>query len=350
MGPRSNTDELRFFHYPEVREGPSVPYKNEDQSIPVLRGAPLAIGASLYACLHSFIPSPRNPSQHHTNASRRIHNVGFIQSFFWRNAGFDVIRNIPHLHEYTARYDPTVIPVVPDTVTADALPAPTQRRAGPTAYYTSADYHALYKAGSLSPVAVVEALLPLIRCDATPAGAHSVAFLESNVARVRAAAEASAQRYRDGTPLGPLDGVPVAVKDELNMEGYKRTLGSKLDFTNGVDGTSWCVKKWEEAGAIVVGKTTMHELGLGESRSKEDRRSTSPQNHLYLETKLTQQIPTTTTPTTARRATRTTRSTTAAARRAGRATPSPQGWCPSRSARTAAAQSASRRRSAASGG
>jgi amidase len=238
MGPRSNTDELRFFHYPEVREGPSVPYKNEDQSIPVLRGAPLAIGASL------------------------IHNVGFIQSFFWRNAGFDVIRNIPHLHEYTARYDPTVIPVVPDTVTADALPAPTQRRAGPTAYYTSADYHALYKAGSLSPVAVVEALLPLIRRDATPAGAHSVAFLESNVARVRAAAEASAQRYRDGTPLGPLDGVPVAVKDELNMEGYKRTLGSKLDFTNGVEGTSWCVKKWEEAGAIVVGKTTMHELGL----------------------------------------------------------------------------------------
>lgn len=39
--------EARFINYPEIREGPSVPYKNEDQVIPVFRGIPLAIGASL---------------------------------------------------------------------------------------------------------------------------------------------------------------------------------------------------------------------------------------------------------------------------------------------------------------
>lgn len=82
--------------------------------------------------------------------------------------------------------------------------------------------------------------------------------------RIRAAAEASTARYKNGTSLGPLDGVPVGVKDEVDMEGYKRTLGSKLDFTCKSGGTSWCVKKWQEAGAIVIGKTTMHELGLGE--------------------------------------------------------------------------------------
>lgn len=203
-------------------------------------------------------------------ACYRIHNIGFIQSYFWRNAGFDVIHDIPELHEYSARYDPTVIPIGQDATatiatSAEALPAPTQRRSGSTGYYTSADYHALYKSGELTPLAVAEAVLPLIRRDSNPRGKHSVAFLESNVDKVRAAAEASTQRYKDGKPLGPLDGILVAVKDELNMEGYKRTLGSKLDFTGGIQGTSWCVKKWQEAGAIVIGKTTMHELGLGES-------------------------------------------------------------------------------------
>lgn len=146
------------------------------------------------------------------------------------------------------------------------LPSPA-RRLGKQNYYTSADYHALYKAGELTPVDVVETLLPLVRRDAQPPGKHSVAFLELQVKAIRAAADASAARYKKGQPLGPLDGVPVAVKDEVHMEGYRRRLGSKLDFKYDLEGTSWCVKKWEEAGAIVIGKTTMHELGLGEPSS-----------------------------------------------------------------------------------
>jgi amidase len=58
-----------------------------------------------------------------------------------------------------------------------------------------------------------------------------------------AAAQASTERYKNGKPLGPLDGVPVAVKDEVLVKGYKRTLGSKLYFKKGVDETAWCVRK-----------------------------------------------------------------------------------------------------------
>jgi hypothetical protein len=47
------------------------------------------------------------------------------------------------------------------------------------------------------------------------------------------------------------------------LEGYGKTLGSQMDFTGKEGATSWCVKKWEEAGAIIIGKTSMHELGLG---------------------------------------------------------------------------------------
>ncbi|GLB06308.1 hypothetical protein AtubIFM57258_001611 [Aspergillus tubingensis] len=230
-------EKAPFIHYPEARPGPTVPYRNEEQVIPVIRGLPLAIGASL------------------------IQNIGFIQSYLWGTTGFDVIRNLP-LDQFSARYDPTVIPVANPNAPAADLPVPTLKRQSNAGYYTSADYIARYTSGELTPLAVVETLLPLIRRDAKPPGKHSIAFLDSQVDKIRAAAEASTQRYKDGKPLGPMDGIPVAIKDEVHMEGYRRTLGSKLDFTGEFTGTSWCVKQWEDAGAIVIGKTTMHELGL----------------------------------------------------------------------------------------
>jgi Asp-tRNA(Asn)/Glu-tRNA(Gln) amidotransferase A subunit family amidase len=120
-----------------------------------------------------------------------------------------------------------------------------------------------YKSGKLTPSDVAEVLIPLISRDAK--GEHSVAFLESKAELVRAAAQASTSRYQKGISLGPLDGVPVAVKDEVDLKGYKRTLGSTMDFTNKDNETAWCVKQWEDAGAIVIGKTNMHEIGLGMS-------------------------------------------------------------------------------------
>lgn len=81
---------------------------------------------------------------------------------------------------------------------------------------------------------------------------------------MRAAAAASTDRYKAGKPIGPLDGVPVAVKDEADVKGYNKTFGSSTDYTNARDETSWCVKKLEEAGAVLIGKTSMHEMGLGE--------------------------------------------------------------------------------------
>lgn len=149
---------------------------------------------------------------------------------------------------------------------------PTVKRAkGPGNYRTSADYHALYLNGELTPKGVVEVLLHDVRRDVDDSRGHSTAFLESQVELIQEAARASTERYANGKSLGPLDGIPVAVKDEVHITGYKRTLGSKLDFKNGSDDTSWCVKQWQDAGAIVIGKTTMHELGLGEIIRRPDQ-------------------------------------------------------------------------------
>ena len=237
---------IRFISYPEPREGPSVAYRNEDASLPTTRGLPLLIGSSI------------------------IQHVGFIQSHLWRAMGFDAVGKIPEIGEYSARYDPTVIASdkhLSDITPRETLPMKVDKRKGDSYYYSSADYRTRYLSGELTPTAVVEALLPLIRRDTSPPGEHSVAFIQSREDIVLAAAAESTQRYKKGMSLGPLDGVPVAIKDQVDVKGYKRTFGTKLEFVECSEETSWCVKKWEEAGAIVVGKTNMHELGLDTSNN-----------------------------------------------------------------------------------
>ena len=62
----------------------------------------------------------------------------------------------------------------------------------------------------------------------------------------------------------------IRFPDELDLEGYSKCLGSCKDFTssNGAI-TSWCVQRWEEAGAVILGKLNMHELGLGMNKTDE---------------------------------------------------------------------------------
>lgn len=195
---------------------------------------------------------------------RSISSSNFIQSFLWKANKFDKLKEIPQLSDYEPRHDPTVVPVERKQLKPFSIydvQHPPQRR-NESSYYTCSDYHELYKSGKLTPTDVVESLLPLISRDSNPPGEHSVAFLESKVDIVRKAAAASTKRYVIGKPLSVLDGVPLAIKDEADLAGYSRTLGTRLDFTNPENKTSWCVAKWEEVGGIIIGKTNMHEMGL----------------------------------------------------------------------------------------
>lgn len=201
----------------------------------------------------------------------------WLRGYIWRNAGFGNLRNIrSHIEDYEPRYDPTVVPIItpessqkqPETNGVKRERSFSSKRgARLSGYYSIADYHRLYLSGEISPVAVARAILPLIRRDVENPTQYSVAWFDTKVEQVMKAARASAKRYKEGKPLGPMDGVPTAVKDEYEIDGYRTCLGSRNDYTAQVtDGesiTSWCVQKLEEAGAIVLGKLSMHEFGLG---------------------------------------------------------------------------------------
>jgi Asp-tRNA(Asn)/Glu-tRNA(Gln) amidotransferase A subunit family amidase len=79
---------------------------------------------------------------------------------------------------------------------------------------------------------------------------------------LQAAKEADEERAR-GTDRGPLHGIPVAVKDIIDVAGQPTTSGSALfpDRLATTDAT--CVNALRIAGAIIIGKTVLHELAYG---------------------------------------------------------------------------------------
>lgn len=209
--------------------------------------------------------------------------VGVVRHYIWLNAGFGALRKIlPEIQDYEPYYDPAVVPL-PDPGAPEwteesrldlslpaSLPPPAADKYPATRYYTAADYHALYLSGKLTPTDVARSLLPLIRKNGNASGAkpgpHEIAWFETKEDLVLRAAEASTLRYHKKKPLGPLDGVPTAVKDEYDMDGYKSCLGSVNDYTSEhrEDGsiTSWSVRKLEEAGCVILGSLHMVEFGL----------------------------------------------------------------------------------------
>ena len=76
-------------------------------------------------------------------------------------------------------------------------------------------------------------------------------------------ANASAERFSKGKPLGLLDGVPVSVKDELDMLPFKTMIGTRFYSNQPPEQDATSVARLRSAGALMVGKTNMHEIGLG---------------------------------------------------------------------------------------
>jgi aspartyl-tRNA(Asn)/glutamyl-tRNA(Gln) amidotransferase subunit A len=140
---------------------------------------------------------------------------------------------------------------------------------------SAAALHAAFRRGSHDPVAVAERALsgaralanrsptlgPLLGYD--DEGAHSAAL-------------ASRERFRAGAPLGVLDGVPVAVKEEVNQRGLRARLGTSFLPHDPSSLDAPAIERLRRAGAVIIGQTPMTEFGLSPLGCNPNRRM--PQN------------------------------------------------------------------------
>lgn len=122
---------------------------------------------------------------------------------------------------------------------------------------------ARYEAGEATSIGVLDEVLEAIEAD-THNAFVSVAARDALAARAEAIDAARAA----GDPVGPLAGVPVALKDNLCQRGAPTTAGSKIleGFVAPYDAT--VVARLREAGALLIGKTNLDEFSMGSSSER----------------------------------------------------------------------------------
>ena len=112
--------------------------------------------------------------------------------------------------------------------------------------------------GDLSPVTAVEEALDRLEQRNDDLNAFVTVLNEEARERARQAERA----IEDGEELGPLHGVPIAIKDLFDFkEGVTNTMGSKAFEEFVPEQTATYVERLEDAGAIVIGKTNTPEFG-----------------------------------------------------------------------------------------
>jgi Asp-tRNA(Asn)/Glu-tRNA(Gln) amidotransferase A subunit family amidase len=123
-------------------------------------------------------------------------------------------------------------------------------------YLSAIEALAMFRSKKLSPVELVTAVIA--RAEAVEPAIN--AFAETRFDEALTAAKAAEARYARGEPVGPLDGVPVAVKEEAPIAGQRNTLGSLPLRDVIATETAAFVQRIIDAGAVVHARTTTPEF------------------------------------------------------------------------------------------
>ena len=115
-----------------------------------------------------------------------------------------------------------------------------------------------FASGALSPVDVIEAVLD--RVGAWEADLCATYALDPDGARV--AAQAAEARWRSGAAMGPLDGVPVTIKEMVATKGVPVPMGTAATDLTPAPADAPAAARLREAGAVIFAKTTAPDFGM----------------------------------------------------------------------------------------
>ncbi|TNE30690.1 MAG: amidase [Alphaproteobacteria bacterium] len=115
----------------------------------------------------------------------------------------------------------------------------------------------MFQSGALSPMELTQDCLNKISVHDEKLNAFCLVTAESALA----AARESEKRWRNGTPLSPLDGIPATIKDLFEVKGQVMRQGSYLMPDRPAKADSPVVKNLRKAGAVFLGATATPEFG-----------------------------------------------------------------------------------------
>lgn len=138
----------------------------------------------------------------------------------------------------------------------------TVRPEGSYVFPSVADYARAYRDRTLDPETIARRLVQVLEHQ-DRGNPPLYAFISYSSEEIYRQAADSTQRIAAGAPRSIFEGVPVAVKDEMDVAGLPTTVGTSFRSTRIAERDAFVVARLREAGAIIVGKTNMHEVGLG---------------------------------------------------------------------------------------
>lgn len=123
--------------------------------------------------------------------------------------------------------------------------------------------HSAYKSGQLTCRQLVQTYIDRIEAlDKAGPAINSIIAVSSTAL---AEADRLDDAYRSSGPIGPLHGIPVILKDQIDARGMATTLGSVLFKNFYPDKDAFVVERLRHAGAVILGKATLGELGGGDT-------------------------------------------------------------------------------------
>jgi Asp-tRNA(Asn)/Glu-tRNA(Gln) amidotransferase A subunit family amidase len=176
---------------------------------------------------------------------------------------------LPRLRSLRLHEPPTHQPLYPagdvpfDAAEAGQLADPALLEVGASlsGFCTVRDLARAYRQGQTTPLAVTERLLDGLATS--DAGERPLrAFIAFDRDQLLAQAEGATRRIKAGNDLGIFDGIPVACKDEFDVAGYPTTVGTRFLGKTPAREDATVAARLRQAGAVIVGKTNMHEIGI----------------------------------------------------------------------------------------
>jgi Asp-tRNA(Asn)/Glu-tRNA(Gln) amidotransferase A subunit family amidase len=216
-------------------------YDLESVNMPYLVGLPLRLFVSaLEGPLGRFlVPSLLN-------------NMGFVT---FRDMDVDApptLKPIHHGYGYAT---------IPSAVPVNELPGPAAKPGPGFRFATVHDYAQAYRDGRVTPLEVAQRVINAIE-DSNNSDPPLRAIIASYPEDVVSQAQASQERFEKGQPLSVFDGVPVGIKDEVDMVPYPTTTGTPFLGKESATRDSTVVERFRAAGALLIGKANMHEIGI----------------------------------------------------------------------------------------